>query len=143
VQLRPTPITRALGRYSFDYSRQPEGFTVQIPLLHERLNESRVVRDNDILVGEVRAVRIRTLWQQGFIRNEYEHRLESWGETQDPKLHCVVTEEPWYLQTEALVSPHLVPDLRWEQDRQGPGQYVQRVTYRYYRPKPRHEQTGT
>ena len=62
--------------------------------------------------------------------------VESWGETSDPRLHCVVTEEPWYLQTEALVSPHLTPDERWLHDRQGPGQYVQRVTYRYYRQKP-------
>jgi len=133
VQFRPGPVTRALGHVSLDYSRTPEGISAQIPLLHLRLNESRFVRSRDILVGEVRAVRIRTLWQQGFVRNEYEHRLESWGDTGDPRLHCVVTEEPWYLQTEALVSPHLVPDQRWERDRQGPAQFVQRVTYRYYR----------
>lgn len=133
IQFRPNRVTKALGRVSFDYSRAPEGFTVQIPLLHLRLNESRFVRAGDILVGEVRAVRIRTLWQQGFLRNQYEHRLESWGETGDPKLHCVVKEDPWYLEAEALVSPHLIPDARWERDRQGPGQFVQRVTYRYYR----------
>ena len=91
---------------------------------------------DDVLVGEVRAVRVRTLWQQGYVRNEYEHRLASWGETADLRLHCVVAEEPWYLQTEALVSPNLVPNAQWERDRQGPGQYVQRVTYRYYRPLP-------
>src|SRR5262249_32660454 len=123
------------GHVSFDYSRHPtEGFTVQIPLYHGRINQSMFVRSGDILVGEVRAVRIRTLWQQGFVRNQYEHRLASWGETSDPRLHCVVKEEPWFLQTEALVSPHLVPDARWERDRMGPGQFVQRVTYRYYRP---------
>jgi len=133
VQFRPGPITRALGKVSFDYSRRPEGFTAQIPLLHMRINESTVVRSRDILVGEVRAVRIKTLWQQGYVRNEYEHRLESWGETFDPRLHCVVTEEPWYLEAEALVSPHLKPDARWERDRQGPAQYVQKVTYRFYR----------
>ncbi len=137
LQLRPTRITKLLGRYDFDYSRQPEGFTIQVPILHLRANESTHVRPGDMLVGEVRAVRMRTLWQQGFVRNEYEHRLESWGETTDPKLHCVVTEEPWFLQTEALVSRHIVPDVRWEHDRQGPGQYVQRVTYRYYRLKPK------
>jgi hypothetical protein len=136
VQFRPGPVTRPLGQVSFDYSRKPEGFTAQIPLLHLRLNQNRFVRSRDVLVGEVRAVRIRTLWQQGFVRNEYEHRLESWGDTADPRLHCVVTEEPWYLQTEALVSPHLVPDARWERDRQGPGQFVQRITYRYYRGHP-------
>ncbi len=142
VQFRPGPVTRALGKVSFDYSRQPEGFTVQLPLLHLRLNENRTVRSGDILVGEVRAVRIRTLWQQGFVRNEYEHRLESWGPTGDPKLRCVVTEEPWYLQTEALVSPHLTPDARWERDRQGPAQFVQRVTYRYYKPHKRDDPGG-
>jgi hypothetical protein len=138
VQFRPGPVTRAMGTVSLDYSRNPqEGFSAQIPVLHLRLNEQHSVRSGDILVGEVRAVRMRTLWQQGFVRNEYEHRLESWGETSSPKLRCVVTEEPWYLQTEALLSPHLIPDTRWARDRMGPGQYVQRVTYRYYRPKPR------
>ncbi len=142
VQFRPGPVTRALGKVSFDYSRQPEGFTAQIPLLHLRLNEQRTVRSGDVLVGEVRAVRIRTLWQQGFVRNEYEHRLESWGQTADPKLRCVVKEEPWYLQAEALVSPHLTPDARWERDRQGPGQFAQRVTYRFYRPHKRNSADG-
>ena len=137
IQFRPGPVTRALGRYTVDYSRRPEGFTAQIPLWHGRLNESRFVRPDDILVGEVRAVRIRTVFLQGFQRNQYEHHLESWGETTDSKLHCVVTEEPWYLEAEALVSHHLIPDASWERDRMGPGQYVQRVTYRYYRPKPR------
>ena len=139
IQFRPGPVTKALGRYTMDYSRRPEGFTAQIPLWHGRLNESRFVRPNDILVGEVRAVRVRTVFLQGYQRNQYEHRLASWGETTDSKLHCVVTEEPWYLEAEALVSHHLIPDARWERDRMGPGQYVQRVTYRYYRPKPHND----
>ncbi|HLV78941.1 MAG TPA: hypothetical protein VKT32_01630, partial [Chthonomonadaceae bacterium] len=134
VQFRSNPVTRALGYVSFDYSRKPEGFTVQVPLWHAAFNQSHIIRPGEILVGEVRAVRVRTLWQQGFVRNEYEHRLESWGETASPRLHCVVEEEPWYLQAEALVSPHLVPNATWERDRMGPGQFVQRVTYRYYRP---------
>ena len=134
IQFRPGAVTRALGKYTVDYSRKPEGFTAQIPLYHGRINQSRFVRENDILVGEVRAVRMRTVFKQGFQRNQYEHRLASWGETTSSRLHCVVTEEPWYLQTEALVSNHLIPDARWERDRMGPGQYVQRVTYRYYRP---------
>ena len=143
IQFRPGPVTRALGKVDFDYSRRPEGFTMQLPLLHLRLNDSRAVHSGDELVGEVRAVRIRTLWQQGFVRNEYEHRLESWGRTGNSRLHCVVTEDPWYLEAEALVSPHLVPDARWERDRQGPAQYVQRVTYRYYQPHNRNKQDGT
>lgn len=135
VQFRPGPVTRALGHVDFDYSRRPEGFTVQVPLWHGRLRESMFVRKNDVLVGEVRAVRVRTLWQQGFVRNQYEFRVESWGDTSSPGLHCVVKEDPWYLQTEALVSPHLVPDARWFSDREGPGQFVQVVTYRFYRLK--------
>jgi hypothetical protein len=141
VQFRSGPVTRFLGRYSADYDRSPEGIALQIPVWHGRLNESRFVRSGDILVGEVRSIRIRTLWQGGYIRNQYEHRLASWGETADPKLHCVVEEEPWYLQTEALVSPHLVPNDDWFRDRQGPGQFVQRVTYRYYRPF-KHDNSG-
>ncbi len=136
VQFRPGSVTRQLGHVGFDYSRRPTGITMQFPLWHGRMRESRFVHSGDYLVGEVRAVRIKTLWQQGFLRNQYEHRLASWGETGDSKLRCVVTEEPWYLQTEALVSPHLVPDARWEHDRMGPGQFVQRVTYRYYRSRP-------
>ena len=38
VQFRPGPVTRALGKYTVDYSRRPEGFTAQIPLWHGRLN---------------------------------------------------------------------------------------------------------
>ena len=49
------------------------------PPPHER-EPVRAGRD-DVLVGEVRAVRIRTLWQQGYPRNEYEHRLEFGGAT--------------------------------------------------------------
>jgi len=134
LQFRPGPVTRALGHVSFDYSRKVEGFSVQLPVWHSRLQQSRFVRSGDILVGEVRAIRVRTLFQESYQRNQYEHRLASWGETADPSLHCVVTEEPWYLQTEALISPHLTFDSQWENDRQGPAQFLQRVTYRFYRP---------
>ena len=133
VQFRPGPVTRALGRYSIDYSGRPDGVEAQIPLLHERFGESRFVRTDDVLVGEVRAVRIRTVGQQGFVRNEYEHRLESWGETSNRRLHCVVVEEPWYIESAAAASPHLLPDHHWFAGYSQPVQYVQRVTYRYYR----------
>ncbi len=138
VQFRPTAITRAVGHVDLDYSRTPDGITAQIPLYHARFNEdiSTKVRSGEILVGEVRAIRMRTVWEAGYVRNEYEHRLESWGETTDSRLHCVVTEEPWYLQAEALVSPHSLGSTAWFRDRLGPGQYLQRVTYRYYRQKP-------
>ena len=46
----------------------------------------------------------------------------------------VVEEEPWYLQAEALVSPHTnILDIEeWEKDRQGPAQNSQKVVYRFY-----------
>jgi hypothetical protein len=45
--------------------------------------------------------------------------------------------EPWYLQVEALVSPHSLPTnwdeaKEWESDRQGPAQLKQPVTYKFY-----------
>jgi len=44
-------------------------------------------------------------------------------------------EEPWYLQSEALVSPHnfSVGIKTWERDRQGPAQLSQKVTYQFYK----------
>jgi hypothetical protein len=143
VQFRPGPVTRVFGRYDIDYSRRPEGITAQIPLLHLRLNEHKQPRHGDVLVGQVRAVRIRTLDVQGLVRNEYEFRLESWGQTSGPEVRCVVREEPWYLQAEALVSPHTSLDSRWFHDRAGPGQYVQVVTYDFFKPKPPAAETNT
>ncbi|HEY3418317.1 MAG TPA: hypothetical protein VGM23_15685, partial [Armatimonadota bacterium] len=93
-----------------------------------------------VLVGAVTAERIRTYWQNGHVRNYYEHRLSAWGETDGPNIVAVEVEEPWYLQAEALVSPHTRlgswEDLKaWERDRQGPAQISQRVTYQFYRVK--------
>ncbi len=133
VQFRPTRITRFLGKYTVDYSRHPDGFTAQIPLLHYRLNEHTRPPSNGVLVGQIRAVRIRTVDANGFERNQYEHRLEQWGQTGRHGLICVVKSDPWYLQAEALYSPHTSLDSRWLHDRAGPGQYAQRVTYSYYR----------
>ena len=76
-QFSPGKTTKAIRKVSLDYSHPPDGITAQIPLLHFRLNESRFVRRGDILVDEVRSVRVRTVGEQGFARNEYEHRLES------------------------------------------------------------------
>lgn len=141
-QFTPGRVTKAIGKVSLDYSRPPDGITAQIPLLHFRLNESRFVRRDDILVGEVRSVRVRTVGEQGFVRNEYEHRLESWGETGSPRLHCVALEEPWYLQNETFLFPQRGELQKYEKSRIGGEQFVQRVTYRFYRPYKRRD-TGT
>jgi hypothetical protein len=133
VRFRPTDITRALGKIGFDYDRSPDGIAVQYDLLHVRFNENTHVAPDEELVGEVRAVRLRTYWQQGFQRNEYEHRLSSWGITQGPGLRVVVEEQPWHLDLEALVSPHTTPNRAWFRDRQGPAQLAQEVTYKFYR----------
>lgn len=50
-----------------------------------------------------------------------------------PGLRVVVKESPWYLDLEALISPHTAPNRDWFRDRQGPAQLAQEVTYRFYR----------
>lgn len=132
VQFKPGSVANVFGKYTIDYSRHPDGFTAQVPLLHFRFNEDRSAPTGAKLVGEIRAVRMRTIDAQGFTRNQYEHRLQTWGRTGDRGLICVVHSHPWYIQAEALVSPHTSPDSKWFHDRSGPGQYVQLVTYRFY-----------
>lgn len=128
-------VTRALGQVAFDYDRSPEGFAMQIPLASGQLGPriAKKAPPNGILVGEVKAERIRTYWQNGQVRNFYEHRLSSWGEAGKSDLVMVVEEQPWYLQAEALVSPHASLSKDWERDRQGPAQLSQTVVYRFYR----------
>jgi len=145
---------------STDYTRSPMGHAMQIPLMGGtigrverfkggqsapfrgilmRAGEDGWMEPTDwVLVGEVYAERIRTYWQNGHARNFYEHRLGSWGVTDERGLRVVMEEEPWYLQLESLVSPHTSfrswDDLQtWERDRQGPAQLSQKVTYRFYR----------
>jgi hypothetical protein len=133
VRFRPTDTTRFLGRIGFDYIRQPDGIVFQYDLLSIRIHEHTRPAPDEELVGEVRALRLRTYWQNGFQRNEYEHRLSSWGETGGPGRRVVVKESPWYLDLEALVSPHTALNRDWFRDRQGPAQLAQEVTYRFYR----------
>ncbi len=132
VQFRSTAITRALGAVSFDYFRQPAGFGVQVPVYKTNFGSDRKPPAGSTLVGEIAAVRMHTYWQQGFVRNSYEHRLWSWGRTSGPGLHLVVKELPAYLQLEALVSPHTSLNRAWFRDRQGPAQIAQEVFYQFY-----------
>jgi hypothetical protein len=133
VRFRSTDITRFLGRVGFDYARNPEGFAFHYDLLNWNINTSSSPAPDEEIAGEVRAVRLRTYWQQSFLRNEYEHRISSWGETERAGLRLVVEEKPWYLQLEALVSPHTSVNAAWFRDRQGPAQLAQEVVYRFYR----------
>lgn len=133
VRFRPTAVTRALGAVGFDYARSPEGAAVQVDVLHARINQGRQAGADEELVGEVHAVRMRTYWQQSFQRNEYEHRVSEWGIAAGPGVRCVVEEQPWRLDLEALVSPHTSPGRAWVRDRQGPAQLAQDVVYRFYR----------
>lgn len=133
--------TKEMGRVAFDYDRNPEGFALQLPLVSGTIGDVRkAAPENGVLVGEMKAERLRTYWQNGQVRNFYEHRLSTWGETGKQDLIVVMEEEPWYLQAEALVSPHTKfsswHDLEaWEKDRQGPAQLSQKVTYKFYRVK--------
>lgn len=142
VEFPSSRITRALGKVAFDLDRTPSGFSFQVPLLHGNIGNLRPTPpDGATLVGEVTAARIRTYWQNGQVRNYYEHRLTASGITTGKDLIVVMTTEPWYLQAEALVSPNT--DFsnwealkRWEKERQGPAQIMQRVIYRFYRTAP-------
>ena len=128
--------TKAMGKVAFDYDRSPQGFAMQLPLVSGTMGGiQKEVPEGGILVGEVKAERLRTYWQNGQVRNYYEHRTSSWGQTGSHDLVVVMKEEPWHLQTEALVSPHLysVGIKTWEKDRQGPAQLSQTVTYEFYK----------
>ena len=142
LQFRPGAITKAIGKYALDYSRPPDGITAQIPVFHLRVNESRTVRKDDILVGEVRAIRVRRVGDQGFVRDEYEHRLESWGETGSRRLRCVVAEEPWVLEAETFLFPQRDQANAFEKSRLGGERLIQKVTYRYYRKYRRNDPNG-
>jgi hypothetical protein len=132
-------VTKAMGQVAFDYDRDPQGFAMQVPLVSGRLGGIRTKAPaNGILVGEIVAERVRTYWQNGQVRNFYEHRLSAWGENgEDKDLIVVMKAEPWRLQAEALVSPHTFgAGLKtWEHDRQGPAQISQKVVYQFYRIK--------
>ncbi|MBO8154703.1 hypothetical protein [Thermovirga sp.] len=162
VSFAPGDTTRWMGELAFDFTRSPLGHAMQIPLISgtigsvvrakkeesplfsglymERGSSGWLEAQNWQLVGEIKAERIRTYWQNGQVRNFYEHRISSWGVTDGPGLKVVMVEEPWYLQLEALVSPHTdfsswEAVKEWEKDRQGPAQLNQKVTYRFYRKK--------
>lgn len=126
-------ITRALGKVGFDYTREPEGFSVQVPILRRGISFAREAPPGPAPVGEVVAVRSRTLWQAGLMRNFYEHPISSWGETSGRDLIVTIEEQPIYLWAEALVSPHTTINSRWFRDRQGPAHNSRLVIYRFYR----------
>jgi hypothetical protein len=131
------PVTKAMGSVAFDYDRSPQGIAMQIPLVAGTYGHfAKEAPKGGILVGEVKAERLRTYWQNGQARNYYEHRLSAWGDTSGKNTVAVMIEQPWYLQAEALVSPNSFHDLRkWERERQGPAQLSQSVTYQYYEVK--------
>ncbi len=134
-------LTQWAGNVGADYARSPQGVAVHLTPLKGTIGFEREAPRGAELVGEVTAERIRTYWQNSQIRNFYEHRLSSWGETTDPSLIAVAEEESWYLQAEALVSPNNSfqswDDLvRWEKQRQGPAQLSQKVRYKFYRRAP-------
>ncbi len=162
VRFAQDDITKKMGELAFDYTRMPRGHAVQVPLLSGTIGHVRRVDStqepvfrgllqktgkkgfleptNYVLVGEVKAERVRTYWQNGQVRNFYEHRLASRGDTTSSDLEVLMVEDPWYLDLESLVSPHTDlwswDDLKdWEKDRMGPAQLKQKVIYRFYRYK--------
>ncbi len=128
---------QAAGEYAFDYARSPRGIGLNVPLADGEIGDvHNTIPTNATLVGEIFAVRVRTYWQNSQIRNEYEHRLGSWGKS-GAEYYVLMDEQPWQLSVEALVSPHTditsIDALReWEKGRQGPAELRRMVTYRFY-----------
>lgn len=140
VEFAFSKITDILGSIRFDYTRSPEGFVAHIPLASGDFGYARNKPENSELVGEIKAERIITYWQNGQGRNFYEHKISKWGNTNPDKSVVVLETDSWHLKLEALVSPHTsfsnLDDLkRWEEDRQGPAQLAQPVTYKFYQEK--------
>ena len=132
-------ITEKLGETRFDYTRSPQGLGMHYTLADGYLGNIKTEPpEGAVPVGGEKAERMITYWQNGQGRNFYEHRSSRWGQEYDEDLIVVIEEKPWYLQLEALVSPHTSfssrEDLKtWERHRQGPAQLCQEVTYRFYR----------
>lgn len=127
---------KAMGKVAFDYDRSPRGFAMQIPLASGTIGGiQKKAPEGGVLVGAIKAERLRTYWQNGQVRNYYEHRTSSWGQTGGKDIVVVMKEESWYLQAEALVSPHQFSEgfKTWEKDRQGPAQLSQKVIYEFYK----------
>ena len=131
---------QAAGEYAFDYARSPRGIGLNLPLAEGEIGDvHNSIPANATLVGEIYAVRVRTYWQNSQIRNEYEHRVATWGKT-GKEYYVLMDEQPWQLSVEALVSPHTdinsTQGLRdWEHDRQGPAELRRMVVYRFYEVK--------
>ena len=137
VEFAFSDVTELLGKLRFDYTRSPEGFVAHIPLASGDFGYLEQKPEGTELVGEIKAERIMTYWQNGQARNFYEHRISKWGITDPSQAEVVMKVEPWYLQVEALVSPHSLPTnwdeaKEWESGRQGPAQLKQPVTYKFY-----------
>jgi hypothetical protein len=137
VRFTSTRITRALGAVAFDYDRSPQDIAMQLPLASGGIGRiHHVAPANGTLVGEITAERFRTYWMNGQVRNYYEHRISSKGETGTPGLYVVEDKQPWTLRYEAIVSPHVFGRdgwRAWGHDRQGPADITQEVIYKFYR----------
>jgi len=106
VEFAFSKVTDILDSLRFDYTRSPEGFVTHIPLASGEFGYAAEKPANSELVGEIKAEKVITYWQNGQGRNFYEHTLSKWGNT-DPKEAAVVMDaDTWHLKLEALVSPH-------------------------------------
>ncbi len=138
VEFALSPVTKALGKVHFDYTRSPEGFVVQLPFWKGYWGVQKEIPENATYLGRISAERTTTYWQNGQGRNFYEHILSHDVINADDDIIIVVEEGPWHLKLESLVSPHSTfrnwGDFQeWERKRQGPAQLAQYVTYKIYK----------
>lgn len=138
VEFAPSPVTEMAGNVGLDFTRNPMGFGIQVPISRGSFGFLDTPPAGTTLVGVVEAERTITYFENGQGRNFYEHIVSHEGIVSGDDLHIVITEQPWYLRIESLVSPHNKfknwdDFVQWEKTRQGPAQLAQRVVYRYYR----------
>lgn len=141
VTLSPSAFSRFVGAVHADYTRAPEGFAVQVPVLAGTVGYGRRAPDAAQLIGETTAERTITFWQNSQARNFSEHMIGSRGadnaEDNGTRLLIVIDEQPWYLKNEAVVGAALSARTwgdfaDWNTTASRLGELGQPVTFRYY-----------
>ena len=137
VEFASSPVTRFMGKYRMDYTRQPEGLGFHPTLFKGDFGFISRPPANGRLIGTIQAERTITYWQNGQGRNFYEHIQPNFLIPHSRAIRVVKYESPRYLRIESLVSPHnrfkSWDDLKqWEKQRQGPAQLAEPVRYELY-----------
>lgn len=140
LQFSPHPVSNFLGSFHLDYTRVPEGFALQLPLVrgsYGYLSPAALPAEAQ-LVGEVISERRSTFWGNSQTRNFFEHEYQAGGEVQGDDLAVLCLERSWYLKNESPIGRldglSGAQDIRrWDHSSARLGEVAQPVVYRFYR----------